>query len=750
MEGIADDATSAQSLADLAGLLRALHRRQARERARPPRTYRALAGRVGCSHGLIGEYFTGKVLPPSDRFDELVRELGATPPEQRLLASARDRVEDAQRARRRRLATPPPRPTPRQLPRTREALTGRASELTELDAALGPHGSGLALLVGPAGIGKTSLALAWAHGRVGDYPDGQLFVDLAGFSPGAPLEPGEILAGFLDALGMAPDALPDGLSARAASLRSVLAGLKVLLVLDNARDAAQVRPLLPGAPGCGVIVTRRTAQVDLVAREGAVPVHLDYLDRDDSRRLLRDRLGTGRLAAAGGHVETVLDACAGLPLALATVAARAALSPAGTLDPHPLSVVTGTRSDLSAVLDWGHDLLTDRAATAYRLLSIHDADVTTALAASLLGVPVARAREVLDDLALTYLVDRRGADRWRMHDVVRAHAAARLRSHEPAAAIAAAEERYLGYWAMTATAAARRLDAKVDLGETPATAGVVAESLADLQAAVSWFTASLARLLGPAGDEHARTATTAMAASAAFFLSYAARYREAEGAWRTAIDMARRAGRPRQEAIGLWRLSVTLLLLGRQEDALATVERADELCTAIGDDHSLGLLHFNWGLCSTRPWAQPAAGDFRAHFALAERALRRADRPDLLARLHNAWGYCLALAGEVDEAERLVLAAQKAHESIGEDDHGTAMTWDSLGTVRRLQGRLDEALAAFLHAAELTDAPGICAGTWEHIAETFDSQGEPEAAAAARETARSYRGDVGGDTQNTV
>src|SRR2546421_10083190 len=178
---------------------------------------------------------------------------------------------------------------------------------------------------GTAGIGKTALAVYWAH-RVADrFPDGQLFVNLRGFEPGGTaMDPAEAVRRFLDALGVEPQRIPADPDAQAALYRSELAGRRMLVVLDNARDTPQVRPLLPGAPTCLVLVTSRHELSGLVAADGAHPVTLDLLTSDEAHQLLARRLDPDRLAAEPGAVAEIIAACAGLPLALAIVAARAA------------------------------------------------------------------------------------------------------------------------------------------------------------------------------------------------------------------------------------------------------------------------------------------------------------------------------------------------------------------------------------------------------------------------------------------
>ncbi|BCB84996.1 AfsR/SARP family transcriptional regulator [Phytohabitans suffuscus] len=219
---------------------------------------------------------------------------------------------------------------PAQLPPDIPGFAARAAELAELDTLLAKAGGRPATVVisavsGPAGVGKTALAVHWAHLVRDQFPDGQLYVNLRGYdSDGDAVEPPDALSGFLGALGVPARWIPADLDAQVGLYRSLLAGRRVLVALDNARDAEQVRPLLPGTAGCLVVVTSRNDLVSLVAIENAHPVMVDLMSAADARDLLAGRLGAARLAAEPAAVEEIIGRCAGLPLALSIVAARAA------------------------------------------------------------------------------------------------------------------------------------------------------------------------------------------------------------------------------------------------------------------------------------------------------------------------------------------------------------------------------------------------------------------------------------------
>jgi len=316
----------------------------------------------------------------------------------------------------------PPAPVPAQLPSAVPAFTGRTAELARLDALAGldagAAGAGLGpatpatvaicAVSGTAGVGKTALAVHWAHRVAGRFPDAQLYVNLRGFDPaGAALDPGQALRGFLDAFGVPTARIPADLDAQAGLYRSLLAGKRVLVVLDNARSAEQVRPLLPGAPGCLAIVTSRDQLAGLVATEGARPLALDLLTAADARKLLVRRLGADRAVGEPEAVEAIITACARLPLALTIAAARAATSPGFPLaaiaaelqeSGSALDPVDGgdLATDVRAVFSWSYHALSAGAARLFRLLGLHPGpDIPITGAASLAGIPPGQARTVL-------------------------------------------------------------------------------------------------------------------------------------------------------------------------------------------------------------------------------------------------------------------------------------------------------------------------------------------------------------------
>src|SRR6266540_2922605 len=271
------------------------------------------------------------------------------------------------------VSAPAPAPSPAQLPLDVHGFTGRAEALAQLDRTLQgsaeqPTAVVISAIAGTAGVGKTALAVHWAHRITDRFPDGQLYVNLRGFDPGGTvMHPGEAIRGFLDALQVPAQRIPSDLAAQVSLYRSLLAGKRMLVVLDNARDADQVRPLLPGAPGCLVLVTSRNQLTSLVAAEGAQPLTLDLLTEAEARQLLTRRLGAHRTTAEPHAVQSMVAACARLPLALAIVAAHAATRPA-----QPLAELAEQLRKSRTCLDAFDDLLRTYAAELANTLDTDD------------------------------------------------------------------------------------------------------------------------------------------------------------------------------------------------------------------------------------------------------------------------------------------------------------------------------------------------------------------------------------------
>ncbi|WP_243753979.1 AfsR/SARP family transcriptional regulator [Labedaea rhizosphaerae] len=356
--------------------------------------------------------------------------------------------------------------TPRELPARPTQLVGRGPELERLRRLLGmAHDeSPVVAVCGAGGVGKTALVLRWAHDNVNRFPDGQLWADLRGYGPGQPSTPDEVIEHLLRALGVGTAHLPADLTARAAMLRSAMAGRRMLLVLDNARDSAQVRSLLPGGPPLVTVVTSRDALRSLVAADGAVRLRLTRLDPDAGRELLSAGIGPEVL-----HTVTatrIVEHCDGLPLALRIVRERLATASAAEVRGFAEELGGDERLDalnlnepssdfsVRAALNWSYRTLPPAASTLMRRIPLcRVPTVDAAVAEALTDLPGRAAAQALDALLAAHLLERVGTDRYRIHDLVLMFATERLQEEESAADITAGRRRLALALARTAEAA---------------------------------------------------------------------------------------------------------------------------------------------------------------------------------------------------------------------------------------------------------------------------------------------------------
>ncbi|GAA4962841.1 AfsR/SARP family transcriptional regulator [Actinoplanes utahensis] len=383
---------------------------------------------------------------------------------------------------------PPAAHRPVQLPRRVAGFVTRG-ELPTAD-------TGIVVLSGMGGIGKTALAVDWAHRLAPRYPDGQLYLNLRGFDPsGRLVEPSEALNVLLESLGVALVALAGAdVDTRAARLRSALVGRRMILLLDNARDSEQVRPLLPGTSGCLVIVTSRNRMTGLIAHEGARPVMVGRLGDAAALELLAKRIGAPRLSAEPQAAGELVRFCAGLPLALAIAAAYAAVRPdmklKDVVDELESSsrkldaLATGeTSDDVRSALSWSYRALSPAAARMFRLLAVHPGpEISAEAAASIAGASDA-ARGLLIELSAANMITEAGRLRYTVHDLLHAYAGELLGERERLDAERRLVEHYLrsarhGYLVFGRPPL-------TDLG--PVTQGVVVEEPADFNASLEWY-----------------------------------------------------------------------------------------------------------------------------------------------------------------------------------------------------------------------------------------------------------------------
>ncbi|MFG1811501.1 ATP-binding protein [Streptomyces sp. NPDC049040] len=752
-------AATVRTREDLAALLRDLRRRHARGRRDSTLTYRELAAKTGWSQTAVAEYFTARTLPPTDRFDALLDLLGATPAEQRALATARDRIEESGRRARRHgtaaaapaaVAPAPPAPTPRQLPSPPGMFTGRARELSCLDDAFDERSAGggaPVVLSGMGGVGKTWLALHWAHARLDQFPDGQLHADLRGFDPtGRPLEPGAVLRGFLEALGVAPTAVPVGQEAQTALYRSLTAGRRMLVLLDNARDTGQVVPLLPGGATCPVLVTSRRQLTGLITAHGARPLALGVLPGDEARGLLARHLGRGRLRLEPAAAATLLACCAGLPLALGIVAACAATHPDLSLtalaaelsdDAHRLDALDAgePQADVRAVLSWSTRALSPGGARALALLGIAPGrDITPAAAANLLDLPPAATRAVLRELDHAHLVRRYGPERHRMHDLLRLHAAEEARDRHTPAEQRAALRRLVDFYVATACAGARLLAPHhPGAGAAGSGQGAVAHPLPDAAAAMAWFDAEHGNLLAVQQAARGHGWDSPVHRLAWALDPYHRRrglIEDQAAAWQLAVAGAGEDEEPAVRAQAHQMLGDAYALLGRTADALRHLARALELAELAGDIAAQGEIHHSLG------GAWERHGDDRRALEHALRALtvfRKLDNTYRQARALNGVGWLRTRLGDHAEARADCRAALALIRRNPADRRqlGESSILDSLGFIAHRLNEHDRALGYFQQALAICRAQGhshLEADVLHHMAETHLAQRRPDRA----------------------
>jgi DNA-binding SARP family transcriptional activator/DNA-binding XRE family transcriptional regulator len=655
------------------------------------------------------------------------------------------------------LAATPPTATadtapPAQLPADVAAFTGRADHLRRLEALLAEQDRGdgqarsvvISAIAGTAGIGKTTLAVHWAHQIRDRFPDGQLYVNLRGYDPERPVRTIEALAGFLHALGVRGDQIPEELSQAAATYRSRLADKRILIVLDNARNAEHVRPLLPGAPGCLAVVTSRDQLSGLITAEGARLVALDMLNTGEAADLLGQRIGPDRVAAEPDAVQAIITRCAHLPLALAIVAARAATRPQFSLatlaaelseSRGSLESFTGDdpATDIRAVFSWSYRILGVEAARLFRLLGLHPGpDFGLPAAASLAGMRKEKVRPLLRELARAHLVTEQIPGRFTFHDLLRAYASDLARTHDTAAEQRAVERRILDHYLHTANAASQVLSPHRDpLDLAVPEPGVTPEDLTDYGAAVAWFTAELPVLLaavahGPALglDTHVWQLAWALKS----FFDIAGHWQEWVTTHELALDAARRTGDRNGIARTHRNLGRIYSRQARYPEADTHLRRSLELCRELDDPVGQAHALRNIGVLLGRQ------NQHRPALSYAQQALtlfRTSGHRVGQARVLNLVGWCHGRLGDYAQAITHCQQALDLMQELGDAD-GEGSTWDSLGYAHRHLGHHREALTCYERSLRLERERGDL----REMAETLELLGDAHLDAGESEAAR--------------
>lgn len=600
---------------------------------------------------------------------------------------------------------------PAQLPADVADFTGRDAQLTALREHL-TSGSGampISAIAGTAGVGKTTLAVHAAHQLSGHFPDGQLYVNLRGAET-QPLDPAGVLARFLRALGTDAAAIPDDLEERAALYRSKLAGRRVLVLLDNAAGEAQLRPLLPGAPGCAALVTSRARLAGLA---GAWRLDLGILDVDQAVELLARVAGPSRVADEPAAAEQIVRLCGYLPLAVRIVGARLGARPhwrmarlaADLADEHRrLDELRLGDLEVRASFALSYESLDEWARCAFRRLGLLDAPdfaawVTAALVSDADEVGQQQAEDMVDSLVDAQLLDVAGRDstgqqRYRLHDLLRTYAR-ELAARESHTARFVALQRAFAGWLALAEAAGQRM--------ASATFGVTLDSISGWQPdeavaatalvePLGWFEAEWPALISSIEQAYSvgsNVLTCALAERLAAFFVVGGRYDD----WRRICELmlaaARRAGDDRWQGMALRGLGELALLQYRLDDSLTHFERARAAFGEAGDRHGRALAASGLGA------AQAEAGRFADAMVNLPQAVR--ELRELGDRRSEAWasrrlGTTHQLQGRNEDAALSFQQALAALDEFG-DPLGQAGVLERLGAVRTAQGRSREAHA---------------------------------------------------------
>jgi len=605
---------------------------------------------------------------------------------------------------------------PRQLPAAAPHFAGRADQLTALtgmlDLASRSEGTVvIAAVSGTAGVGKTALAVHWAHQVADLFPDGQLYIDLRGFDPvGPPVDAASALRRFLDALGVSAARIPASVDAQIDLYRSQMAGKRLLVLLDNARDAGQVRPLLPGTFGGMVLVTSRDRLAGLIALEGARPLTLDLLGHEESRELLVRRLGAARVAAEPETAEELINLCARLPLALNIAAAHVELHPQRPLGAlvselrdtrRRLDVLASADSaaDVRAVFSWSYRWLSAEAARMFRLLGAHPGpDITVAASASLMALGRDQARNLLEELTGAHLLTEYLLDRYTFHDLLRTYATER--SHDSGIERQHALRRVMDHYQLSADSAAALLRPGYR-GHESATPhdGVTPETVRNQQHAHQWYQAEKAVLLAViaaadnAGlDRHVMGIASALGA----FLELTKEWPAWEWTQQTALESARRSGDLRGEASAHTGLGKLLATRGSYSQAHTHLDTARALMSRLGDTVREGNIELSIAITFGLEQRFSEALD---HIQRAARLCPPGDR-HRQAHILNAHGWFHAGLGQNEKALALCQQALGLARALG-DTSCEAAALDSLGYIHQRLGRYGESDDELARAAEI-------------------------------------------------
>jgi DNA-binding SARP family transcriptional activator/tetratricopeptide (TPR) repeat protein len=597
---------------------------------------------------------------------------------------------------------------PRQLPGEVRHFTGRESELEMLAGFLEESGSGRAIVIsaiaGTAGVGKTALAVHWGHRVISHFPDGQLYVNLRGYDVGPPVSPGDVLAFFLRTLGVAGSDIPASTDERAARYRSLLAGRRMLVLLDNAESAEQVRPLLPAAASCLILVTSRGSLAGLVARDGAQRLELDLLPLGESVALLQALIGE-RAVADPEATRALAERCARLPLALRIAAERAGARPGTTLaslvaeladEQRRLDVLDtdgDPRTAVRAVFSWSYRQLTQASARAFRLAGLHPGpDLDSHTAAALIGTPVSDADDLLQSLARAHLLQPAQPCRYGMHDLLRAYARELAAGQDRDDDCAPALTRLFDYYLFTSADAmdvlfpARRRPLPQTDSPTSAVMPIDSDTAARL-----WLDTERPCLVSATryAAEHGWPGHAVQLAETLFrYLDSGAHYGDAITIHSHARDAAQLTGDRAAQAHALKHLGLTQARQSHYEQARRHLHQSLTLFRDVADVPAEASVFANLGQVGFEEGDyQQAAGHLRRALALYQESGDRNGEARGLANL----GLIGIRQGDYERATDDLHRALALFAECG-DRRDEALTLANLGEVDLRQGRYEQAI----------------------------------------------------------
>ena len=642
---------------------------------------------------------------------------------------------------------------PRQLPGASRHFSGRSRELGQLAGMLDPAGAvgqaaAIAVITGTAGVGKTTLAVHWSWQVADQFHDGQLYLNLRGFDPGGePVRPGQAIRGLLEALSVPMTRIPASLDAQTGLYRSLMAGKRMLILLDNARDAEQVRPLLPGSPSCLVLVTSRNRLGGLIATEGAQPVVLGLPTDEEALDLLTRRLGPERIAREEpAAVDGLIRMCARLPLALAVAAGRLGMNP-----DFPFDALTerlrGTdlrlaaledgdgATSIRAVLSWSYQQLGAPAARTFRLLGLHPGpDFSLSAVASLAGLAPEQARSALDELVGAQLVNEQAPGRFAFHDLLRVYAGELVTTLDDAAERHEATARMLDYYLHASYAAATKFVTYRDVPAlAEARAGVVVDDdqVADYAKAAAWFAAEqqvLVAVTALAAEAGFDTHTTQIASAAADFLSVYGRWHDVRSAQQHALTAALRLGDLKAQAAVHRSIGHAAYRLGWEEEAITHIQQAldlhAELGSATGQASSLGTLAL----------ILDGQGRHQEALELSKRGLecyRQAGHRAGEAAALTSIGWIVAELGDYEAALDYCGQSLALSRELG-NRHTESSVWGTSGYAHWHLGDYEQAVSCYQQAIELCRE----FGDNQHLADALTYLGDVHLAAGDADAAR--------------